>query len=138
MIIAHLLCFCRLLGNTLYFVSLDSCQYGYLDDVLHVSPAEVHGPAVDVVQHQLHVVALDHGQQQRHHVVPLFLVVDQQLLQERGHGAQDDPVGPQAGVLQRQVLGSRSHYNNGATYHTNYFNITEFSADKCLWKHCHH
>jgi hypothetical protein len=30
----------------------------YLNNVLHVGPAEVHGPAIDVVQHQLHVITL--------------------------------------------------------------------------------
>ena len=29
-----------------------------LDDILHVSSAQVHGTAVDIIKHQLHVVTL--------------------------------------------------------------------------------
>ena len=59
---------------------------------------EVHGPTVDVVQDQLHVVALDHGQKDGDHIVALLLVLHQELLEVGGDGAQNDPVGPETRV----------------------------------------
>ena len=62
--------------------------------------AEVHGAAVDVVQDQLHVVALDHGQQEGDYIVALLLLVfPQQLLDEGRHRGEDNSVRPQTGIL---------------------------------------
>ena len=72
-----------------------------------MSSTEVHRPAVDVVQDQLHVVALDHGQEDGDDIIALFLVLDQQFVEVGGDGAQDDPVGPEAGVLDKRQLGLR-------------------------------
>merc|ERR1740128_1264966 len=92
-----------------------------LNDILHVGAAEVHGAAVDVVQDQLHVVALDHRQQEGDHIVALLLLVlPQQFLDERRHRSEDNSVRPQTGV------------------HTNNFDITEFSTDKSVGKYSYH
>ena len=71
-----------------------------LNDILHVEATEIHGAAVDVVQDQLHVVALDHGQEEGDHIVTLLLlVICQELLDEGRHWGEDNPVSPETGVL---------------------------------------
>ena len=84
----------------------------YLNDILHVGTTEVHGPAVDVVQDQLHVVPLDHGEEDGYHIVALFLVLHQQFLEVGRHRTQDNPVGPE----------TRVHADN--------LDITELAADE--------
>ena len=91
-----------------------------LDDILHVEATEIHGAAVDVVQDQLHVVALDHGQEESDHVISLLLlVICQQLLDEGRHRGEDNPVSPEAGVLREAFSDNKEQtgfYVNDSPY----------------------